>query len=135
MKKGTFQHIESELYGYHDTLKDIENRRQAIMYDSAPEENSGGGRGSMVSSPTERIATLLVSDRQLQELDRIASAIEHVYNICDKDRKRLIQLKYWTRPQTKNWTGIAMDLNVSRRTAFRWRDEIVQAVGEQLGWR
>lgn len=135
LKPGTAKHIESELYDYYDTLKRIQQRRQDILSGSSVDENTGGGKSNIPSRPTEQLATRLVADIQLQELERIAGAIEHVYNICDDDRKKLIRLKYWTKPQTKTWEGIAQDLHISRRQAFNWRDQLVQAIGEKLGWR
>lgn len=134
VKPNTAKHIEAEIFEYHDTLKRIQQRRDELMSDPAKEEGMPSSP-TLPSSTTERYATRLVMDRQLMEDQRIIAAIEHVYNICDDDRKKLIRLKYWTRPQTKTWEGIAQDLNVSRRQAFRWRDEIVQAIGEKLGWR
>lgn len=134
LRTSTFKHIETELYDYYDTLNRIKERTQELLSDPAREEGMPSSP-SLPSSTTERYATRLVMDRQLQEYERVASAIEHVYNMCDKERKELIQLKYWTKPQTKTWDGIALDLNVSKRQAYRWRDEIVQAVGERLGWR
>jgi len=136
LKKATFKHIESELYIYNETVKEIDRIRKDIIYCSNNgDENTGGGRSSLPSSPTERIATRLMTNRRLQQLESIAYAIEKVYNMADNDRKKLIRLKYWTKPQTKTWDGIANELHISKRQAFRWRDEIVQAIGEILGWR
>lgn len=132
LRRSTFRQLESELYDYQQTLKRIKERRDELMSDPAKEEGMPSSP-SAPSSPTERYATRLTMDRQLQELERVADAIEHVYNICDKDRKQLIHLKYWTKPQTLSWEGIAQKLNIGRTTAFRWRDEIIQAMGEQLG--
>ncbi|WP_313894694.1 transcriptional regulator [Psychrobacillus sp.] len=136
LKKATFQHIESELYSYNETVKEIERLRQDIIFCNTNEdENEGGGRGNLPSSPTERIATALTTNRKLQNLESIAYAIERVYNNANEDYKKLVRLKYWIKPQTKTWEGIARELSVSRRQAFRWRDEVIQAIGEVLGWR
>ena len=133
MRTNTSKHIESELFDYHQTLKRIKQRRDELLSD-APKEEGMPSSPTLPSSTTEKYATRLVMDRQLQELERIARAIEHVYNVCDKERKDLIQLKYWTKPQTKTWDGIALELSVSKRQLYRWKDEIIQAVGEMLGW-
>jgi len=69
----------------------------------------------------------------LNNLEEIAEAIEKVYNVVNDDYKKLIRLKYWTKAQTKTWKGIAAELHISRRQAFNWRDQIVQAVAEVLG--
>lgn len=134
LRPNTFKHIETELFDYHDTLKRIKERTEELMSDPAREEGMPSSP-TLPSSTTERYATRLVMDRQLQEYERVASAVEHVYNVCDEGRKDLIRLKYWTKPQLKSWDGIALELMISRATAFRWRDEIVQAIGEKLGWR
>lgn len=135
MKPGAFKHIEAELADYQGTVKRIQQRREELMVSSSSDENIGGGKSNIPSRPTEQLATRLVADLHLQELERIASSIEHVYNICDDQRRKLIRLKYWTHPQTKTWEGISQELNVSTRQALRWRDDIVQAIGEKLGWR
>lgn len=133
LRIGTVKHIEAELFDYQDTLKRIHQRREELLTGSS--EESVGGRSNLPSDPTGNIVTRLMADKQLQELERITHAVEHVYNICDDDRKKLIRLKYWTKPQLKSWEGIAQDISISRATAFRWRDEIIQAIGEVLGWR
>lgn len=136
LKKPTFQHIESELYSYHDTLKEIQSLRNEIMFTRENnDENTGGGRSSVPSSPTEQIGVRLVTHKKLNNLEEIAEAVEKVYNIINDDYKKLIRLKYWTRPQTKTWEGIAAELHISRRQALRWRDQIIQAIAEVLGWR
>jgi len=99
------------------------------------DDNKGGANSARVpNSPTERIATMLVMDKRLRELERITEAIETVYQSLDTERKKLIRLKYWTKPQTLTWEGIALKLNVSRATVFRWREEVVNAIAEKLGW-
>jgi RinA family phage transcriptional activator len=136
LKKATFKHIESELYSYKDTLREIEQLRKDIMFTKEnDDENIGGGRSSYVSSPTEQIATRLVTHKRLNKLEEIALAIEKVYAGLPADYQKLVKLKYWTKPQLKTWEGIADDLHVSGRQAMRWRDEIVYAVAEVLGWR
>lgn len=136
LKKATFKHIESELYSYKDTLREIENLRKDIMFCNENEdENIGGGRNNLPSSPTERIATRLATHKRLNQLEEVANAIQKVYTGLPEEYQRLVRLKYWTRPQLKTWEGIAEDLHVNRATAIRWRDSVVNAVSEVLGWR
>lgn len=136
LKKATFKHIESEIYGYRETLKEIEILRKDIMFCSTnDDENVGGGRRSLPSSPTERIGVRLATHRKLTRLEEVVLAIETVYEGLPADHKELVRLKYWTRPQTLTWEGIADQLHVSRATAIRWRDSIVMAISEVLGWR
>ena len=97
VKPNTAKHIEAELFEYHDTLKRIQQRREELMSEPAREEGMPSSP-SLPSSTTERYATRLVVVRQLIEDQRIVSAIEHIHNICDNNRKKLILLKYWTKP-------------------------------------
>ena len=136
IRKPTFKHVESELYHFHDTLREIDEIRKNIMHCRTNEdENTGGGRGSYISDPTAQIGTRLATHKKLNRLEEIADAINRVYEALPPERQKLIKLKYWTRPQLKTWDGIALELNVSRRQAMRWRDEIVTAVSEIVGWR
>lgn len=136
LKKATFKHIESELYSYHDTLKEIEQLRKDIMFcKDNSDENIGGGRSNLPSSPTERIATRLATHKRLNQLEEVANAIQKVYTGLPEDYQKLVRLKYWTKPQTLTWEGIADKIPVSRRTAFNMRDEIIYAISEVLGWR
>jgi RinA family phage transcriptional activator len=136
LKKATFKHVESELYSYHDTLREINNLRKDIMFTKEiDDENIGGGRNNLPSSPTERIATRLATHKRLTQLEEVTHAISQVYTGLPADYQKLVRLKYWTRPQLKTWDGIAEEIPVSRRTAFNMRDEVVYAIGEVLGWR
>lgn len=138
LKKATFKHIESELYSYKDTLKEIEFIRNNIMFCKEEiDENVGGGRASLPGKPTETIATKLVTNKHLEQLERIVEAIEDVYYSLPDEYKRLIQLRYWTSRKYKweqkmTWERIANEIHVSERQARRMREEIVQAIAEKL---
>src|SRR5690606_2784502 len=135
LKPGTFKHVESELYGFHDTKKELVRLKNEILHASNPPSLEGGGKGNLPGDPTGRTATLLVTHRRIEQLERIVEAIEAVYEALPREKQELVRLKYWTKPQTLTWEGIALKLHVSRATALRWRDEIVYAVAERLGWR
>ena len=136
ISRGAFQHVESELYAYHDTKKEIVRLKNEILHASpVRDENVGGGRGNLPGDPTGRTAVLMVTHRRIEQLERIVDAIEAVYERLPKEKQELVRLKYWTQPQTLTWEGIALKLHVSRRTAINWRDEIVYAIAERLGWR
>ncbi|MBG9580552.1 RinA family phage transcriptional regulator [Bacillus thuringiensis] len=136
MKGATFKYIESELYGYSDTLHEITFMRKNLIYCSShDDENIGGGRRNVVNRPTERIGTQLMVHKKLRRLEELADAIESVYVLLEREKQRLVKLKYWTKPQCKTWDGIAEDLHITKRTALRWRDGVVYAIAEKLGER
>ncbi|MEV2910767.1 transcriptional regulator [Paenibacillus larvae] len=136
LRRGTFQHVESELYAYHETRKEIIRLKNEILYGSTPaDDNVGGGKSNLPGDPTGEVAVLLSSHKKLEQLERIVNAIESVHNSLPEEKQKLIRLKYWTRPQRLTWEGIAAELHVSRRTAMNWRDRVVRAIAQKIGWR
>lgn len=136
LTKTTFKKIEAEWFNYHNTIKEIALLREEIM--NPPKEwneNIGGGKSNMISKPTERIATRLSINKQLNYLTEIVEAIEEVYNALPDDYKKLVQLRYWSKNRQLTWDGIALEIGISERQARRWRNEIVLATAEVLGWR
>jgi RinA family phage transcriptional activator len=131
MKK-TFQHIEQELYSFHATKKEIEQLRNDIIH-STPKAYEGS-RSNSVSSPVEAKVSRLLTSRRIEYLQDVIEAIDEVYQALPNDKKRLVEMKYWKRPQLLTWEGIALECNISRVTAFRWRDEIIMAIANRLGW-
>lgn len=135
LRKGTFKHVESELYEYADTKKEIELLRNEILYGGKyTDDDVGGGSGNLSGDPAARPAVLLTGHKRLEHLESLIQAIDSVVDRLTPERQQLIQLKYWTRSQALTWDGIAQRLNVSTRTALRWRDEIIYAIADKLGW-
>lgn len=137
LRRGTFQHVESEIYAYHDTKKEILRLKNEILHGQGPndDENVGGGRSNLPGDPTGRTAVLLTSHKKLEQLQAITEAVESVYAELPPEKQKLVQVRYWTRPQLLTWDGVAKECYVSRRTAINWRDEIVQSVAVKIGWR
>ncbi|KAB8126922.1 transcriptional regulator [Gracilibacillus oryzae] len=140
IKKTTFKHIEAEWYNYHWTLKEIAQLREEIMNPPVEIEEDinivkGANSVRQPGDPTSRLAMNIVASKQLQHMDSIVRSIESVYNALPDDYKKLVRIRYWRRDRRLTWDGIAGELNVSKRQAMRWRDEIIQATIELLGWR
>ncbi len=138
--KITFKKVEAEWYNYHNTLKEIARLRENIMNpfdEELTDKTVVAGANSVrdTGNPTERIAIRLTTSKQLQYLTEIADAIERVYNSLPDNYKQLVRLRYWNKSNDLTWEGIATRLNVSDRQARRWRNDIVQATIDLLGWR
>ncbi|WP_044737126.1 RinA family phage transcriptional regulator [Geobacillus kaustophilus] len=134
LPKNIVRYVEHNLYYYHEYLRDIERLRKDILYGkSSDDENVGGGRGNLPSSPTEQRAIELVTHRRLEKLERVTHAIKTVYEALPDEKRKLVKLKYWTRPQRYTWDGIAEQLHITKRQAMRWRSEVVYAIAELLG--
>lgn len=135
LRAGTFKHIESELFAYWDTVKEIARLQEEIIHATPDIKNIGGGRSNLPGDPTGTTVVALVSHRRLEQLEKIVDAIQTVYERLPEDKKKLIRLKYWTHPQTLTWDGIARQVPISKRMALYWRDEIVLEIAHRLGWR
>ncbi|PWU68304.1 transcriptional regulator [Gracilibacillus dipsosauri] len=138
--KPTFKKVEAEWFNYNKTLNEIKLLEDAILYpfEEDPDDPTivkGANSVQMPGNPTERVATRLSTHKQLSYLREITSAIETVYNESPDEYKKLVQLRYWNKGTKLTWDGIALKLNISERQARRWRNEIVQATIEVLGWR
>lgn len=133
--KITFKKCEAEWYNYHNTLKEIVRLREEIMTPIQEDENVGGGKSNIPGRPTEQIATRLTTHKQLKYLTEVTESIDRVYSALPDEYKKLVRLRYWNRNKKLTWQGIAVNLNVSERQARRWRDEIILATLELLGWR
>lgn len=135
LKRATFKYIESELYSYKDTLKEIERLRDEILYGSAEiDENVGGGRSTIPSKPTEQIATRLLTHKTLRNLEEVANAITDVYNLVSDDHRKVIELKYFKNPKL-TWDDVAYQLKMHRNTAFKLRREVIHMIANKLGLR
>jgi hypothetical protein len=60
-------------------------------------------------------------------------AIQRVVEALPEDKYKLVELKYWTRPQTRTDQGIAMAINCSIMTYYRWKDGILLALAKEMG--
>lgn len=136
VRAATFKHVESELYNFHRTVHQLKLRREELLHGSAnqTDENVGGGRSNLPSSPTERRAIAMIADKRLSHLEEIVSTIEYIINQLPPDKLAFVRLKYWTHPQTLTWDGLALKLNCSRSALFKWRAEIVTAIASHFGW-
>ncbi|WJQ03219.1 transcriptional regulator [Geobacillus stearothermophilus] len=134
LPKNIVRYVEHNLYYYHEYLRDIERLRKDILYGrDNNDENIGGGRSNLPSSPTEQRAIELVTHRRLEKLERVTHAIKTVYEALPDEKRKLVKLKYWTRPQRYTWDGIAEQLHITKRQAMRWRSEVIYAIAELLG--
>lgn len=136
VKKATFKHIESELYAYKDTLKEISKLRQEIMAGQPREvdENVGSNRSPEPGRPTEKIVTRLLTHKTLRNLEEIIEAIDAVYNAMSEDHKLVIRTKYWSGKHL-TWEDVALQANMHRNTAMKLRRDVIYMVADKIGWR
>lgn len=137
IKRKTFLYLEHELMHYHDTLHEIERTRRDILFGgkSTDDENIGGGRSNMPGDVTGSKAISLITNSRLEHMERITSVIDKVFERLQPEKRKLVQLMYWDRPRMLTWDGAAIKLHIHKRTAFRWRNEILHAIASHGGFQ
>lgn len=133
LKRTNFKLIELELYCYHENKEELEHVRESIIEGSS--QGEGEIRGSHIGDTTGSKAIKLVSSKELLELERRSRAIEESINIIKQDphKYELLKMKYFDKKYTDRW--IWRELNISDRTFYRWRRELIELIGSRLGWR
>ena len=131
LKRGTFKHIEDELYAYHQTKKAIADLRRDII-EGSPMSDGTGIRSSEPGNPTHNKAVRLVDSKLLSQMEKTVAAIDYVMSKLPEEKINLVKLKYWQGHLTD--LGIQVKLNLSRRTYYRWKADIVIDIARQIGW-
>lgn len=134
LKQATFRYIESELYAFQDTKKEIKILREEIIYSAGNDVNPEGGKSNLPTSPTEMTATKLLTHKTLQNLVKTYDAISEVYEIVSDDHRAIIDLKYFKNHKIY-WDDVAYQLGMHRNTVFKYRREFILLVAHKLGMR
>lgn len=132
--KQNFKLIETELRNYRNSIRDLKEIEDSILY------ASGGGseiRGSGLSDTTSSKAIKLVSNVYLRELQRRVEAIQYgidVFKATGNVKKyEFIKLKYFE-GKLNNY-GIMLKLDLDAGMLYRWRKELVELIANRLGWK
>lgn len=134
MDKFTKQFIEKQLEDYPKIDEYINQRRLELKYPiGQDDENIGGSSAGNISNPTERAVITMESDKRLCQLEETKKAIESVLDSLDINAYMLVELRYWVKPQTRTWDGIAIKVGYSRRHCFNVRDSIIESIAMKLG--
>lgn len=132
LTNATIRYLENELYHYKDNKKELALMHEEIE-EASPSPPDGMPRGNMTSNPTESKAIRLMSSRTIIFLERRLNAIERVINRYkdNADMINLIRLAYLERTHTP--FGVMAELHISQTTFYRWRREIMEDLGNELG--
>jgi RinA family phage transcriptional activator len=125
-------YIEAELRDYNDTLRAIGEDKNELLL-ASPVHDNNGGTSYDLSNPTQDKALQLVTNKRIRRMEQTCRAIENVVNRLPEDKYRLVELRYWTKPQTLTDEGIAREIGIDRATLYRWADGIIKAIGIEMG--
>jgi RinA family phage transcriptional activator len=132
MRREIKAYIEAELRDYNDTLRQIgEDKNELILSNHCPDNS--GIRGTDISNPTHNKAVQLMTNKRIRRMEDTCRAISNVLDGLQGEKYRLVELKYWTKPQILTDEGIARELSCDRRTLYRWIDGILLALAKEMG--
>jgi RinA family phage transcriptional activator len=132
IKKEIKAYVECELRDYLQTIRELGEEREQIIHNS-PSFDDSGIRSTGISRTCENKAIQLITSKRLIQIGRTIEGIQMVLDSLQEDKYKLVQLKYWTNPQTRTDEGIARELNIGKTTYYKWVDGIVLAVAIELG--
>lgn len=118
---------------YPENRKQLEQLKTDMIPSAIPkyEKKEGGGGFNSEQRPTEDIAFRIISDEYIMQMSFTVNAIESVIIHLSEEDKELLHLTYWNGQLTPD--GIAMRLNMSRRTYYNRLNDIIYAVAKRMG--
>ena len=131
INRETYKYIEAELRGYKASRRELAQMQLDIINAAPVIDNPEAGH-SGPGDPTSRKAMQIVNDRRILRLHGVIQAIDDVYELCNDEEKKLIELRYWGNRYKD--AGVAEQLHIERRTVYRWADKIVLAIAAKLGY-
>jgi len=76
-----------------------------------------------------RVDLLEKVEEEFKELQEQVELVETLLSLLNEDYKEFVKLKYF---ENKRWDVVADELCIGVRTAFRWRDRILEICGPLL---
>lgn len=144
MPKDNFKYVESCLRYYHKNIVKVEELKQRIIESNrrskdgwADENEFLGIRSTNKESPTLLKTIAIDDDIRIERLQTLVSAVGYVIsnlpNTKEEPYMDLIKLRYWEAKRRLTMVGIANELYISERTAYRMRKRIIYLIGKELG--
>ena len=125
--KSIFRYIEHELYNYDETKRELARYREEILEGTPFQEVSVQ---TNPGNPTAQKAIKLTSSAFVVQAEKVISAIDRSLAILGDKYMELFEYKY---QKGLPWQEVALEMDISDRTYFRLRRELVMTVGQQLG--
>lgn len=129
LSKAVFRYIETELFSYDDTRKELLTEREDII-SGAPVKAEGSRRGAK-SDPTAAKAGRLLSSASISQMERSVRAIDKALARLSDDHRLLFELYY---RKAMHWQQVSMQLPCSKTKFYDLRNEIVRMTAIHLGY-
>jgi len=127
INKSVFRYIEHEMYCYKETKRELQMCREDII-DGTNKPDAGGRSG--ISDPTGQKSVKLTSSTFMAKAERTLNAIDNSLEILGDKHRELFNLRYL---EVRPWREVYLEMNISDRSYFRLRRELVISVGLNLG--
>lgn len=127
VSKAVFGYIEYEMYSYKETKKEIGLYKEQII-ESRP--SSEVSVQSQLADTTASKGIKLMSSPFVLKAEKTVNAIDKSLNLLGAKHKELFELKYINGLPLNE---VYLEMNISKRSYYRIRRELVTAVGQQLG--
>ncbi len=133
-----FRYIEHELYNYKHTLKeldeiDVDDIETESMGNLAPYDKFSTTEKYEEGSSTEVAAFNRLENKVAVSMLRTVKAVNRMFKQIKKEDKNKAKLFYFKYIEKENRKQIMQELNISKSTFYRWRDEIVLITAEEMG--
>ncbi|EHJ08426.1 transcriptional regulator [Staphylococcus simiae] len=136
IKPGTFKYIESEIYNLQENKKEI-NRLRLEILNPLKETDTNIIYGPLQKGEpvrtTELMATRLLTNKMLRNLEEMVEAVESEYERLPEEHKKVIRLKYWNKDRKLKMEQIGEECHMHRNTVTTIRRNYVKAVAMHVG--
>lgn len=128
--KEVYKYIEYELRHFEKNKRKLEELRDEII-ESSPEPPDGmpKGQGS-TGNPTESKVLKLITSVSIKKLEDTVDAITTVYSNLTEDHQQFFD---WNYVKNAGIVKTCMEVHISEKTYYRWKDTIIDMVATELG--
>lgn len=131
--KNRLNYVASELQNYHRTKREYEKLKQDIILESPKLVEVKTSETNIINREVEAKVLRIDKDARLRYLENLILAIDDTVHNLPKEKKDLVELKYWQKPRCLTVDGIARVLYCSKATVIRWNKEILEEIATKLG--
>lgn len=128
MRRDLKKYIETEIRYYPETVKEYEMLKDDIIGSTG---SRSGGRNQGVSKVVENKVVRLLTNKRLKRMEDTIKAVDYMLSKLDGTQKDFVRMYYWEKRYTL--IGVALELNCSERTLYRWVDKVCSLVAYDLG--
>lgn len=117
ISKQARKYIAKEIKTYHATVKEIQNLEDALKTDKD------------LSNLNDAV---FLRHKVLEHMKNFTEAFDIVYEHLPDEKRRLIQLMYWT-DRFVNADGVGFEMGIDGSTVGRWRNSILNEIARRMG--